>query len=88
MSREQVKAVLDRVLTWPSERHVAARDKAQAAFAAASAPLKDRAAFIDVNRGSDHEIVRRATEIARAFDLVVLGQAQDDVPCRQNCRTR
>ena len=72
--------VVGTVATWPSESYVAARDKAQAAFAAATAPLKDRAAFIDVNRGSDHEIVRRATEIARAFDLVVLGQAQDDVP--------
>ncbi|HEY1452694.1 MAG TPA: hypothetical protein VGF57_04455 [Roseiarcus sp.] len=68
------------VATWPSAHYVAARDKAQAAFAAATAPLKDRAAFIDVNRGSDHEIVRRATEIARTFDLIVLGQAQDDVP--------
>jgi nucleotide-binding universal stress UspA family protein len=68
------------VATWPSAHYVAARDKAQAAFAAATGPLKDRAAFIDVNRGSDHEILRRATEIARAFDLVVLGQAQDDAP--------
>jgi len=72
--------VVGMVASWPSAHYVAARDKAQAAFAAATAPLKDRAAFIDVNRGSDHEIVRRATEIARAFDLIVLGQAQDDVP--------
>ena len=72
--------VVGTVATWPSAHYVAARDKAQAAFAAATAPLKDRAAFIDVNRGSDHEIIRRATEIARTFDLVVLGQAQDDVP--------
>jgi nucleotide-binding universal stress UspA family protein len=68
------------VATWPNERYVAARDKARATFAAATAPLKDRADFIDVNRGSEHEIIRRATEIARTFDLVVLGQAQDDVP--------
>jgi nucleotide-binding universal stress UspA family protein len=81
MFAERAEAhVVGTVATWPSERYVAARDKAQAAFAAATAPLEDRAAFIDVNRGSDHEIVRRATEIARAFDLVVLGQAQDDVP--------
>ena len=53
---------------------------AQAAFAAATAPLKDRAAFIYLNRGSDHEIIARLTAIARTFDLVVLGQAQDDVP--------
>ncbi len=72
--------VVGTVATWPSAHYVAARDKAQAAFAEATAPLKDRAAFIDVNRGSDHEIVRRATEIARTFDLVVLGQSQDDAP--------
>jgi len=72
--------VVGTVATWPSAHYVAARDKAQAAFAVATAPLKDRAAFIDVNRGSDHEIVRRATEIARTFDLVVLGQSQDDAP--------
>jgi len=72
--------VVGAVAAWPTEHYVAARDKAQAAFAAATAPLKDRAAFIDVNRGSDHEIIRRATELARPFDLIVLGQAQDDVP--------
>jgi nucleotide-binding universal stress UspA family protein len=81
MFAERAEArVVGTVATWPSAHYVAARDKAQAAFAAATAPLKDRAAFVDVNRGSDHEIVRRATEIARTFDLVVLGQAQDDVP--------
>jgi nucleotide-binding universal stress UspA family protein len=66
--------------SWPSPHYVAAREKAQTAFAAATAPLKDRAAFIDVNRGSDHEIIPRAVAIARCFDLVVLGQAQDEVP--------
>jgi hypothetical protein len=81
MFAERAEAhVVGVVATWPSAHYVAARDKAKAAFATATAPLKDRAAFIDVNRGSDHEIVRRVTEIARAFDLVVLGQAQDDVP--------
>jgi nucleotide-binding universal stress UspA family protein len=81
MFAEKAEAhVVGTVAAWPSEHYVAARNKAQAAFAASTAPLKDRATFIDVNRGSDHEIVRRATEIARAFDLVVLGQAQDDVP--------
>jgi nucleotide-binding universal stress UspA family protein len=67
------------VASWPSAHYVAARDKAEAGFVAAAAPLKDRAAFIDVNRGSDHEIVPRATAIARCFDLIVIGQAQDDV---------
>src|SRR5271169_3794092 len=81
MFAEKAEAhVVGLVAAWPSERYVAAREKAEAAFTASTAVLKDRAAFIDVNRGSDHEIIRRATEIARAFDLVVLGQAQDDVP--------
>jgi nucleotide-binding universal stress UspA family protein len=78
---EQAEAhVVGTVATWPSAPYVAAREEAQAAFAAATAPIKDRAAFIDLNRGSDHEIIARLTAIARTFDLVVLGQAQDEVP--------
>jgi hypothetical protein len=42
------------VASWPSAHYVAARDKAQAEFKVVAAPLKDRAAFIDVNRGSEH----------------------------------
>jgi len=81
MFAERAEAhVVGTVASWPSDRYVAARDKAKAGFAEMTAPLKDRAAFIDLNRGSDHEIVRRATEMARTFDLIVLGQAQDDVP--------
>jgi nucleotide-binding universal stress UspA family protein len=72
--------VVGTVASWPSAPYVAAREKAQAAFAALTAPLKDRAAFIDLNRGSDHEIIARFTAIAHTFDLVVLGQAQDHPP--------
>jgi len=68
------------VATWPSAHYTAAMEGARAAFAAATAPLKDRAAFVDLNRGSDHEIIHRFTAIARAFDLIVLGQTEDDVP--------
>jgi nucleotide-binding universal stress UspA family protein len=78
---EQAQAhVVGTVATWPSAPYVAAREKAQAAFAAATASLKGRAAFIDLNRGSDHEISARAVAAARTFDLVVLGQAQEGVP--------
>jgi len=78
---EQAEAhVVGTVATWPSAPYVAARERAQAAFAAATAPLKDRAAFVDFNRGSDREIIDRASAIARTFDLVVLGQAHDDLP--------
>lgn len=68
------------VATWPSAHYTAAMETAQAAFMTAAASLKDRAAFIDLNRGSDHEIIDRFTAVARAFDLIVLGQTQDDVP--------
>ena len=72
--------VVGTVATWPSPRYTAAMESARAAFAAATTSLRGRADFIDLNRGSDHEIVYRATAIARTFDLVVLGQTQDDVP--------
>jgi nucleotide-binding universal stress UspA family protein len=55
-------------------------ESARAAFAAATAPLKDRAQFIALNRGGDHEIIHRLTAIGRTFDLIVLGQTEDGVP--------
>jgi nucleotide-binding universal stress UspA family protein len=74
---EQAQAhMVGSVATWPSAPYLAARAKAQAEFADATAPVKDRAAFIDLNRGSDHEIIARFTAIARTFDLVVLGQTR------------
>jgi nucleotide-binding universal stress UspA family protein len=68
------------VATWPSAHYTAAMEQAKAAFAAMTAAVKDRADFIDLNRGSDHEIIARLIAIARSFDLIVLGQTQDDVP--------
>ena len=55
-------------------------NSARGAFAAAVAHLADRAGFIDLNRGSDHEVGHRFVAIARTFDLVILGQTQDGVP--------
>jgi nucleotide-binding universal stress UspA family protein len=52
---------------------------AREAFEAAVAPLGERTAFIDLNRGSEHEILHRFVEVARLFDLVVLGQTQEGV---------
>jgi nucleotide-binding universal stress UspA family protein len=72
--------VVGTVATWPSPHYTAAVESARAAFTAATATLKDRAAFIDVNRGSDREINHRVAAIGRTFDLVVLGQTQDGVP--------
>ncbi len=68
------------VATWPSPNYTAAVESARGAFDAGTRPLAERVAFIDLNRGSDQEIGRRFVEIARTFDLVVLGQTQDDVP--------
>jgi nucleotide-binding universal stress UspA family protein len=65
------------VATWPSEEHLAAAAAARAAFEAATTALGAGAVFVDVNRGSEQEILARATDIARAFDLVVLGQSEE-----------
>ena len=65
------------VATWPSEDHVARAAAAEAAFAEAAASLGERAAYIDVNRGGESEILVRSTDIARHFDLVILGQHED-----------
>ena len=67
------------VAAWPSPHSAAAVQSARQAFEAAVAPLGERAAFIDLNRGSDREILHRFVEVARAFDLVMLGQTQDRV---------
>jgi hypothetical protein len=86
---EQAEAhVVGTVATWPSAPYVAARKQAEAAFAAAFAPLKDRASFIDLNRGSDHEVIARFIAIARTFDLVVLGQRRTTFPHRPSCQMR
>lgn len=68
------------VASWPGPHYTAALETARGAFEAATKPLAERRDFIDLNRGSDHEIVPRFVEIARTFDLVILGQTLDDVP--------
>lgn len=68
------------VASWPSPYYTAALEQARAAFGEAVRALGDRTAFIDLNRGSDQEIGRRFVEIARTFDLVVLGQTHDAEP--------
>ena len=71
------------VATWPSAHYTAAMETARAAFMTPAASLKDRAAFIDLNRGSDHEILDRFTAIARASRSHRSRPTQDDVPARQ-----
>jgi len=65
------------VATWPSEDHVARAGAAEAAFTAATASLGDKAAFVDINRGGEQEILARATDFVRHFDLVILGQIEE-----------
>ena len=63
------------VATWPSAEYVAARDASKSAFESATAGLA-RAEWIDVNRGSDAEVLRQVTNQARHTDLVILGQRE------------
>jgi len=68
------------VATWPSPHYTEALEEAHDAFQAATSSLGDRAGFFDLNRGSDLEIGARFVELARTFDLIVLGQTHDAEP--------
>jgi nucleotide-binding universal stress UspA family protein len=57
---------------WPSVAYAQAAQASRAEFLAATARLD--AEWIDLDRGDEKEIVLRATEIARHFDMIVLGQ--------------
>ena len=72
--------VIGTVATWPSPYYTAAVESARQTFEAGAASLGDRTTFVDLNRGSDHEILPRFVDVARTFDLVIVGQTQDDVP--------
>ncbi|WP_170263282.1 universal stress protein [Blastochloris sulfoviridis] len=67
------------VATWPSAEHLAAVAAARATFQVATSKLGERAAFEEVNRGGEQEILARTTDIARTFDLVILGQTEEGV---------
>ncbi len=67
------------VAVWPPESYTRAADASRQQFEAAVAELPD-ARWIDINRGSDHEIVHRLTEAARHYDLTILGQEDEDAP--------
>ena len=68
------------VAKWPSDKYVAAVETGRSAFSVGSASFGGHASFLDVNRGSDAEIGRRFAEIARNFDLIILGQPREDAP--------
>ena len=61
------------VAVWPPESYTKAAAESREQFEGAVPGLKD-AQWIDVNRGSDHEIVHHMTEAARHYDLTILGQ--------------
>jgi len=62
------------VAAWPPADYVAAAEAARTLFTGATPSLGARARFIDVNRGGEQEILARTTDLARTFDLVILGQ--------------
>jgi len=61
------------VATWPSASYSEARAASKAAFETACTDLPE-AEWRDINRGSDAELLRHITDLARYFDLVILGQ--------------
>ncbi len=61
------------IVTWPSKEYTAAAAASKDAFEKATAGLAD-AEWHDINRGSDHELLRQITDLARYSDLMILGQ--------------
>jgi len=64
------------VADWPPADYVQAAGANRAAFLEATKGLE--AEWIDVNRGDEGEILRLATDFARHFDLIVIGQRRPD----------
>ena len=64
------------VATWPTPEYTAAAAASQQQFAQATANLADTE-WHDINRGSDAEILRHVTILARHSDLLVLGQHEE-----------
>ena len=65
------------VVSWPSPEYLAAAEETRALFGKASAGLA-QAEWLDINRGSDNELLRQITDIARYSDLIVMGQYEDE----------
>jgi nucleotide-binding universal stress UspA family protein len=61
------------VSSWPSQEYVEARDASKAMFEAAVTGLTDTD-WIDINRGSDAEVLSHIINLARHADMVILGQ--------------
>ncbi len=67
------------VAAWPPESYVKAAAASREQFEAATSELK-AAEWMDINRGGDQEIVQRMIEVARHYDLTVLGQYDEAAP--------
>ena len=61
------------VAAWPSAEYTSAAEASRRAFAAATVELP-AAEWQDLNRGSDAELLRQLTDLARYADLTILGQ--------------
>ena len=61
------------VSTWPTPAYTEAAAAAKAAFEQATAGLA-QAEWHDINRGSETEVLRHITDLARHADLVIMGQ--------------
>lgn len=64
------------VAEWPSAAYVQAAEASRAEFLAATAKLD--AEWIGLDGDDEDEMVRRATRMARHFDMIVLGQRRGD----------
>jgi nucleotide-binding universal stress UspA family protein len=65
------------VAVWPPESYAIAAAASRAQFDTAIHGLRD-AEWVDLNRGSDHEVVHLMTEAARHYDITILGQDDED----------
>src|SRR5680860_1120557 len=61
------------VSTWPTPAYTEAAEASKAAFEKATAGLP-QAEWHDINRGSESEVLRYITDLARHADMVIMGQ--------------
>lgn len=64
------------VATWPSEAYTRRSEANRRQFAEATKG-HEKAEWIDLNRGGEQQILQQMTNLARYFDLVILGQDEE-----------
>ena len=64
------------VSSWPSAEYAAAAEASQALFCGAVGDLPSWE-WVDINRGSDTEVIRLLVENGRHFDFIILGQHEE-----------